>query len=163
MKEIFAKRLKSARQLSEMSQDDLVQAIGKIVSKGISRHWFKFDKFDYYFPQFANLGEQEILNKEIYYNGDAADADIFGYQQRYAEYKYGSDIVAGDFTSTLDYWHMARKFASRPSLNSNFIVCNPTKRIFAISSASEDALWIQMYHSVNALRPMPYHSNPSLM
>jgi hypothetical protein len=140
-------------------------------TQGLSKFWQKFDKFDHYFPQFANLGEQEVHKQELYVSGNPTkDLQIFGYQQRYAEYKYAMNRVAGDFRDTLSYWELSRRFAGAPNLNQSFIECRPDTRIFAIDDGSspneghdpEDKLWISLYHKVDALRPMPYHSNPSL-
>lgn len=133
--------------------------------QGLSRFWTKFDKFDHYFPQFANLGEQEVYNSEIYVKGDkTTDNGIFGYQQRYAEYKYSQNRIAGDFRDTLAHWELSRRFNDYPLLNQSFIECDDaeTTRIFAIEDANEDKIWISLYHKVDALRPMPYHSNPTL-
>jgi len=131
--------------------------------QGLNRFWQKFDKFDHYFPQFANLGEQEVYNKEIYVDGSTDDSTIFGYQQRYAEYKYAQNRVAGDFRDTLAHWELSRRFTGgAPLLNQSFIECTPDDRIFAIQDATEDKIWMSLYHKVNAIRPIPYFSNPSL-
>jgi hypothetical protein len=131
--------------------------------QGLSKFWQKFDKFDHYFPQFANLGEQEVYNKEIFIKGNnSTDNEIFGYQQRYAEYKYVQNRIAGDFRDTLAHWELSRRFNDHALLNQSFIECNPDDRIFAITDSSEDKIWISLYHKVDALRPMPYHSNPTL-
>jgi hypothetical protein len=131
--------------------------------QGLSRFWQKFDKFDHYFPQFANLGEQEVYSKELYVRGDKTwDDTIFGYQQRYAEYKYSHNRIAGDFRDTLAHWELSRRFSQAPALNQSFIECTPDDRIFAIQDSNEHKLWISLYHKVDALRPMPYHSNPTL-
>jgi hypothetical protein len=134
--------------------------------QGLSRFWQKFDKFDHYFPQFANLGEQEVYNKELYVQGTTASSDnddkVFGYQQRYAEYKYAENRVAGDFRDTLAHWELSRRFNGHQTLNQSFIECTPDDRIFAITDAAEDKIWMSLYHRVDALRPIPYHSNPSL-
>lgn len=134
--------------------------------QGLNRFWQKFDKFDHYFPQFANLGEQEVYNKELYVEGNVTDDNaIFGYQQRYAEYKYSENRIAGDFRDTLAHWELSRRFEnSAPLLNQSFIECNSADvdRIFAITDDNEDKCWISLYHRVNAIRPIPYFSNPSL-
>ena len=134
-------------------------------TQGLNKFWQKFDKFDHYFPQFANLGEQEVYNKELYIKGDTShDDQIFGYQQRYAEYKYAHNRIAGDFRDTLSFWELSRRFTETdtPVLNQSFIECDPDTRIFAIEDENEDKLWISLYHDVDAVRPIPYHSNPSL-
>jgi len=134
--------------------------------QGLTKFWQKFDKFDHYFPQFANLGEQEVYNQELYVKGDTGstkDKAIFGYQQRYAEYKYAENRVAGDFRDTLDHWELSRRFTDYPVLNQSFIECDDseTNRIFAIND-STDKIWMSLYHKVSAVRPIPYFSNPSL-
>ena len=135
--------------------------------QGLSKFWQKFDKFDYFFPQFANLGEQEINAKEIYVRGnDTEDKVVFGYQQRYAEYKYKENMISGDFRDTLNYWELSRRFSNTPTLNESFVQCrhdaDELARIFAITDANEDKLWMSLYHKVSAIRPIPYFSNPSL-
>lgn len=134
---------------------------------GFHRMWSRDDKFDYYFPQFAHLGEQAIENKEVAFTGEAADDPngTFGYQSRYAEYKYAPSMVHGDFRSSLDYWHMGRIFgggAAPIALNSSFVRSNPTQRIFANTNPTDHKLWMQVYHDLQALRPMPYHADPRL-
>lgn len=132
-------------------------------SQGVNKFWRKFDKFDHFFPQFANLGEQEIDNLELYFSGNTGTDDgIFGYQQRYAEYKYAQNRIAGDFRDELAHWELSRKFSSTPLLNQSFVECSPDDRIFAIQDPNEDKIWISLHHRVDALRPIPYHSNPSL-
>lgn len=131
-------------------------------SQGIDRTWTRQDRYDYYFHEFANLGEQEIKNKELYFNHTTPDG-TFGYQQRYAEYKYMQDRVSGDFRDTLDFWHLARQFDNEPALNEDFIKCMPedVQRIFAVQD-STDNLWIQVYNDIKARRPMPYFADPTL-
>jgi len=132
--------------------------------QGIERHWTRKDKFDYYFPEFANLGEQEIKNQEIYAQYDAAAnrEGTFGYQSRFAEYKFKNSSVHSDFRDTLDFWHMGRKFDALPALNQTFIESDPTTRIFAVEDEQEDKLYCQIYNNVSALRPMPYFGTPTL-
>lgn len=131
--------------------------------QGLSKFWQKFNKFDHYFPQFANLGEQEVTKSELFLSGNPiTDSEVFGYQQRYAEYKYSNDTMAGDFIDNLSFWELSRRFDEAPELNQSFIECNPDDRIFAINMDAEDKIWISLYHNVNALRPMPYFSNPML-
>jgi hypothetical protein len=133
--------------------------------QGLNRFWQKFDKFDHYFPQFANLGEQEVYNKEIYVKGTTADDEgIFGYQQRYAEYKYAQNRIAGDFRDSLAHWELSRRFSNQaPALNQSFVECDESEvnRIFAINT-EDDKIWMSLYHKVNAIRPIPYFSNPTL-
>lgn len=133
--------------------------------QGIERMWTRADKFDYYFPEFANLGEQPVTNKEIYYNpavSNTVNDQPFGYQQRYAEYKYQPSTVHGEFRTSLDFWHMARKFTAAPVLNSSFVEADPTNRIFAVADPNVDKILCQIYHNIDAVRPMPYYSIPSI-
>lgn len=128
--------------------------------QGIHKQWFKFDKFDYYWPSFAHLGEQPILNKELYLANDGQNEDTFGYTPRYSEYKYINSSVHGEFRSSLAFWHEGRIFSSRPALNSTFITCVPDTRIFAVTSGEQ--LYCHMYHNIKAKRKMPYFGTPRL-
>lgn len=130
--------------------------------QGVDRFFTKFDKFDYYFPEFANLGEQAILNQEIYNDATSEESlETFGYQERFAEYKYRASEVHGDFKDSLNMWHMGRIFQNKPSLNTSFVSSNPTTRIFAVEQGVQH-MWCQLYHNVRAIRPMPKHAIPSL-
>ena len=124
--------------------------------QGLPRHFSRRDKFDYYWTELAHLGEQEVLQQEIYAEEVPEDNEAtFGYQQRYAEYKHGNSSVHGDFRTSLDYWHMGRKFSNTPVLNEEFVKAAPTFRIFAVTDPNVDHLWVQLYHNVKARRPMP--------
>ncbi len=128
--------------------------------QGIPKHFKKFDKFDYYFPSFAHLGEQPILNEELYLGNDGLNELTFGYTPRYAEYKYQSDTVHGEFRTTLDKWHMGRKFSNRPLLNQDFIDCtaDETNRIFAVLTGEH--MYVHVNHQIKAKRKMPYFGTP---
>lgn len=134
-------------------------------SQGIQRMWSKTNKFDFAFPEFANIGEQEVRNKELFLKVDGAEASqmdqTFGYQSRYAEYKYKPSSIHGAFRTSLNYWHMGREFTTLPQLNENFVMSDPTKRIYAVPS-TEETLYCQIYHKVDALRPLPYYGTPRL-
>ena len=132
--------------------------------QGIPKHWQKFDKFDYFWRSFANIGEQPIYNKELYLANDGENDTVFGYTPRYAEYKYMNDTVHGAFRSSLDIWHMGRKFAARPLLNTSFVYMNPQEisRVFAVSSLTDEEFYVQMHHQVKARRPMPYFGTPTI-
>nr|QJB19102.1 MAG: major capsid protein [Microvirus sp.] len=130
--------------------------------QGIPRHFLRKDKFDYYWPEFANLGEQEVSNHEIFFDG-TNDLQPFGYQQRYAEYRYTPSSVHGDFKNTLAKWHMGRVFDGEPGLNAEFVEAHPTHDIFAVTDESEDKLFIQLYNKVKAIRPMPYLAEPGFI
>lgn len=134
-------------------------------SQGVPRHLTRFDKLEYPWPTFGQLGEQEVKNKELYADYTAAIANYeteFGYQSRYAECKYMPSTIHGDFRDTLEYWHMGRKFAALPLLNTSFIQADPTKRIFAVEDTDQDELYCQVYHNVSAIRALPYFNNPTL-
>lgn len=129
--------------------------------QGLERHWNRRDPFDFYWPQFANIGEQEIKNKEVYAFQGASGEDTFGYIPRYAEYKFMNNRVAGDFTGNLNYWHAGRIFEAAPALNQLFVECLPTKRFFAVTEDTVDELFIQVLNKVKAVRPMPYYGTPT--
>jgi hypothetical protein len=129
--------------------------------QGIPKTFLKNDTLDYYFPSFANIGEQPVTNDEIFAytsNGN----DTFGYVPRYAEYKFMPSRVAGEFRTSLDYWHLGRIFETQPALNSTFIECNPddTTRIFAVEDGT-DPLYCHVYNKIQAVRPMPKYGTPS--
>lgn len=116
---------------------------------GIPRMWNRRTKDDFWQKEFEHIGQQEILNKEI--RGVHASPDgTFGYQDRYDEYRRQESSVAGEFRSTLNFWHMARDFASDPALNATFVKCVPTERTFAVPS--EDVYYVHANHSVQARR-----------
>ena len=128
--------------------------------QGLPKHFLKTESpLQYYWPSFAHLGEQEVLNKEIYAWGTNQNG-VFGYVPRYSEYKYLPSRVCGDFRTTLDFWHLGRKFATQPQLNHDFIVCNPGKRIFAVTDGPQ-SLWCHMLHNIRAVRPMPKYGTPT--
>lgn len=132
--------------------------------QGMRRMFFRSDKFDYYWPEFAHLGEQPVYEGELY----ADDYDpltmknVWGYQSRYSEYKFVPSSVHGDFKSSLNYWHMGRNFSSLPNLNSDFVESDPTHRVFAVTDPDEHKLWIQVYNDLKAIRPMPIFGEPTL-
>lgn len=131
--------------------------------QGIPKHYLKRDPFDFGIPMFANLGEQEVLNAELYW-GTIDDMGTFGYVPRYAEYKFMPSRVAGDFLTTLDFWHLARKFASLPLLNQAFVQMNATvdaNRIFAVQDGT-DYLWSHLLHRISVLRRLPRYGTPSI-
>lgn len=131
--------------------------------QGIPRSFRRFDKFDYAWPTFANLGEQEVKDSEVYaeYEAPADSPDgTFGYQERYAEYKYGYNTVHGEFRDSLAFWHQGRIFSAKPSLNANFVEADPTSRIFAVTDEDVDKMYFQVFHKVDALRPLPFFGTP---
>lgn len=131
--------------------------------QGIPKDFTKFDNMDFYFPEFAHLSEQEIKNKELFVSDDETyNEGTFGYTPRYAEYKYKASEAHGDFRGNLSFWHLNRIFADRPNLNSTFVECNPSNRVFATSETDDDKFWVQMYQDVRALRLMPKYGTPML-
>lgn len=129
--------------------------------QGINRQWLRETRYDFYTPEFANLSEQEIFNAEIYAQGTAEDADIFGFTGRYNEMRYKPSMVCGNMRDTLDYWHLSRQFSSLPLLNESFIECNPRKDIFAVPS--EPGLIVNFGNIIKAIRPIPIIANPGLI
>ena len=128
--------------------------------QGIPRTYLKNDTLDFFWPSFAHIGEQPVALNELYaYTGSGTDT--FGYVPRYAEYKFMPSRVAGDFRTTLDYWHLGRKFATEPALNETFIECTPeqVERIFAVQT-EEDNLYCHILHKIRAVRPMPKFGTP---
>ena len=131
--------------------------------QGIPRTFLKLDPLDYFWPSFANIGEQEVQNQELYaYTNDANGT--FGYVPRYAEYKYMPSRVAGDFRTSLDYWHLGRIFASEPTLSQEFIECTPaqTERIFAVTDPDVQKLYCHVLNKIKAVRPMPKYGTPTI-
>lgn len=130
--------------------------------QGLPKHFTKTsDRFEYFWPSFAHIGEQPVLNKELYV--DTADQDgVFGYVPRYAEYKYLPNRVAGQFKTTLDYWHLGRIFGAPPVLNDGFVACIPDDRIFAVTDPTVDHLFCHVLNKVTAIRPMPKFGNPMI-
>ena len=135
--------------------------------QGIPKHFLKFDKFDYFWKSFANIGEQAILNKELYIDNisdPTTENDTFGYTPRYAEYKYLNDTVHGSFKTSLDFTHAGRIFSSLPTLSAQFVYCQPedVSRIFAVTGLTDEQWYVQMHHKVKATRPMPYFGTPTM-
>lgn len=134
--------------------------------QGLNRMWSRSTKFDMYWPTFAHLGEQAILNKEIYAQGNDEDDKAFGYQERYAEYRYFPSMITGKFRSTdpqpLDSWHLAQKFDNLPKLSSEFIEDKPPiDRIVAVTDEPEFLL--DCFFDMKCIRPMPVYSVPGLV
>lgn len=134
--------------------------------QGVNRMWSRKSRLDFYFPVLAHLGEQAILNKEIYAQGTAADDQVFGYQERFAEYRYSPSVITGKMRSTdpqtLDIWHLAQKFDSLPTLSSQFIQDNPpVSRVVAVQS--EPQFILDAWFDLKCIRPMPVYSVPGLV
>ena len=137
--------------------------------QGLNRLWSRKTRFDYFWPVLAHLGEQAVLSKEIFATGDEeADNMVFGYQERYAEYRYHPSIVTGKFNSnangTMDVWHLAQKFGSRPVLNSDFIREQPPiNRISAVNIENTHAFALDVFFKQKATRCMPLYGVPGLV
>lgn len=134
--------------------------------QGMDRMWSRRTRWDYYWPALAHLGEQAVLNKEIYAQGTAADDDVFGYQERYAEYRYKPSKITGEFRSSfaqsLDAWHLSQDFAALPLLNDTFIQEDPPiDRVIAVTD--EPHFLADFFFNFRAVRPMPVYSVPGLI
>lgn len=144
----------------------LVNVRGDITySQGVERYWTKSTRFDFYWPVFSQLGEQSILNKEIYWETAGSPDDVFGYQERYAEYRYKPSRLTGlmsvDAANTLEVWHLGEEFTSQPTLSSTFIQSNtgtPLDR--AIAVPSQPHFIADFYFDCKHARPMPLYGVP---
>jgi len=133
--------------------------------QGIDRMWSRETRYDYYYPALANIGEQELLNKEIYAQGTTADDDVFGYVPRYDEYRHKMSNITGQLRSTysasLDIWHLAQEFSSLPTLNQTFIEEDvPIDRVIAVPS--EPHFIFDSYFKLICARPLPMYGQPGL-
>jgi hypothetical protein len=134
--------------------------------QGLPRHFSRQTKFDFYWPSLAHLGEQTILNQEIFAQGTATDDLPFGYQERYAEYRYRPSYITGqmrsNFAQSLDIWHLAQDFGSLPALNASFIEENPpVDRVTAVNNYPNIVL--DMFFKLKCARPMPTYGVPGLI
>lgn len=134
--------------------------------QGIHKMWTRSDMFDFYWPSFAHLGEQAVLNKEIYAQGTADDDKVFGYQERYAEYRYKPSLITGQFRSTyeqtLDVWHLSQKFDTLPTLSDQFIQDHPPiSRVVAVPTYPHFLLDVKF--NLKCIRPMPMFGTPGMM
>lgn len=134
-------------------------------SQGAERYWFKETRYDFYWPVLAQIGEQSVLNREIWYNNDSNDDSVFGYQERYAEYRYKPSRLTGqmrpDHSSTLAVWHLSEDFSSLPTLGDTFIQSNtgtPLDR--AITLPSEPHFICDFFFDMKCARPMPLYGVP---
>ena len=139
--------------------------------QGLRKLWSRSTRYDFYFPVFAMLGEQAVLNKEIYSDGSANDAAVFGYQERWAEYRYNPSQITGIFRSTsagtIDYWHSAQKFTALPTLNATFIqddAATVTQRNFAGGAlTANQQLLCDFFCDMTVARPLPMYSVPGMI
>lgn len=144
----------------------ILRARGEITyQQGLDRLWSRSSKLDFYWPDLATLGEQPILNKELYIVGDATDDDVFGYQERYAEYRFGKSLITGELQSdavgSIDFWHLAEDFGSQPALNQTFIEDQtPLDRVIVDTTGHH--FLCDIAHNVKAARPIPVMAVPSI-
>jgi hypothetical protein len=134
--------------------------------QGLDKMWSRETQYDFFWPTFAHLGEQAVLNKEIFVSGTATDEEVFGYQERYAEYKYKRSQLTGLFRSdasgSLDAWHVSEDFANTPTLGDTFIKSNtPLDRCIAVPS--EPHFIMDAYFNYMSIRPMPVFSPPGMI
>lgn len=134
--------------------------------QGVNKMWLRSDVLDFYWPSFAHLGEQAIENIEIYCQGNDDDKKVFGYQERYAEYRYKPSLITGQFRSTynesLDIWHLSQKFATLPTLSDEFIQDHPPiSRVVAVPSYPHFLLDVKF--NLKCIRPMPMYGIPGMM
>lgn len=134
--------------------------------QGLNRMWSRRQLFDFYWPTLAHLGEQVVYNREIYTQGTDVDNGVFGYQERYAEYRYKPSMITGKLRSTdpqtLDVWHLAQKFDALPKLNKDFIEENPPiNRVIAVQN--EPQFFADFWFDLKTTRPMPVYSVPGLV
>ncbi len=137
--------------------------------QGLNRMWSRSTRYDFYWPALAHIGEQAVLNKEIYAQGDVNptdDAAVFGYQERYAEMRYKPSLITGKFRSaaadTLDAWHLSQDFADLPTLSAAFIEDTPPiDRVIAVPT--EPHFIFDGYVQMRTARPMPLYSVPGLI
>lgn len=152
----------------------MVQARGEVTyQQGLNKMWSRSTRFDFFWPKLQELGEQAVLNKEIYAQGSAnptQDAAIFGYQERYAEYRYHPSEIRGQFRSTysdsLDVWHLAQEFSALPTLNPNFIASNtPMERVLVVQpTENQDAqILFDCYFKLRHARPMMTYGVPATL
>jgi len=127
--------------------------------QGLHRSFSRFDRFDYAWPSFANLGEQAVLNKEIYAAHSEPDG-VFGYNPQYSEYRFANSRASGQMRSSLDFWHMGRIFDNEPALNEDFIKSDPTTRIFAVVEG--DHIVAHVVNGINVVRKLPRFGIPTI-
>lgn len=137
--------------------------------QGIERFWSRKSMFDYYWPEFANIGEQAVLNKEIYAQGNAQDDEVFGYQEAWADYRYKPSRVSGEMRSSyaqsLDVWHLADDYSKMPALSDAWIHEDPAtiNRVLAVSDSLANQFFCDIYVQNYSTRNMPLYSIPGLI
>lgn len=127
--------------------------------QGVPNHFYRDDKFDYFWPELANIGEAAIPMKEVFIQAEDRDAP-FGFMPQYYSYRFNQSRVSGQFKTNLDYWHFGRKFEEEPALNEDFILCRPRKNPFAVQSEDVDSLYVHVYNQMRAVRLVNKYGTP---
>lgn len=139
--------------------------------QGLPRVWSAMSRYDFYFPEFAHLGEEAVLNQEVYYNphdqvqvGDNAPDGVFGYQGRFTELRYIPSTVHGDLRTSLQYWHFGRIFSVQPALNNSFVAVDTRTNMWALQESQDgnDPFVAQIHLDIKAVRPLPKYAVPTL-
>lgn len=132
--------------------------------QGVDKMFTRLDSLDWANPEFANLGEEQVTRKEIYYDvagaGGAKDT-LLGYTPRFSDYKWFPSTVHGEFRYNLRHWHWARQFGIAPELNIDFVECSPDGRVFAVDTG--DHFYVQVHHRISLMRKLPYYGSPGKM
>lgn len=136
-----------------------------VYQQGINKQWLRYSRYDFFYPQFEDLSEQPIWNAEIFAgNVEATNQDTFGYAPRFEEMRYKPSLVVSQMRSdapvSFDYWHLGHDYGTLPVLNESFLLCNPSKRIFAVPS--EPGLIFDIHNKIRAVRPIRIEANPGL-
>lgn len=137
--------------------------------QGLNRMFSRKNRFDFYWPVLSNIGEQPVLNKEIYATGTDKDDEVFGYQEAWADLRYRTNRVCGEMrskaTNSLDYWHLADEYSSQPFLSDSWIREDSTNvdRVLAVSSSVSNQIFGDIYLDIVATRPLPLYSVPGLI
>lgn len=131
-----------------------------VYSQGLERMWSKSNRLDIWQKELEHIGQQEVLNSEVYADGTEQDGNVFGYQNRYDEYRRGVNIVTGEFRTNQNFWTLAREFSNRPALNGSFVQCNPSDRIFQVSEQNSDQCYAMIKNNIIARRLISRNGNP---
>lgn len=137
--------------------------------QGLERFWSRKGRLDFYWPVFANIGEQAVLNKEIYAQGSKTDDEVFGYQEAWADYRYKPNRVTGEMRSqapqSLDVWHLGDDYSKLPSLSDSWIQEDSAvvNRVIAVSEENSNQLWADIFIKNKCTRAMPMYSIPGLI
>lgn len=132
--------------------------------QGINRQWIKDTSYDFFNPLFQSLSEQEIFEEELFASANhESNRRIFGFTGRYNELRHNQNLITGGMRDTFNYWHLGRDFYYPPSLNEDFLNCEPSKRIFAVQGETDSDFILHIGHKIKALRPMVYMAEPGLI